>query len=137
MEMLFSEDEDFEKFEGTDLAEVDACKLTVVKELDFRLPICSAPIAARRIWITAKFSNRRRSYIKKASGGKRQVFLTFVFSDVIVTGYTLDIGGDAIPEETVNLVFAKCRIEYKPQTAEGGLGKEIDGGWDMIERGKW
>ena len=76
-------------------------------------------------------------YIRKATGGKRKVFLTFVFSDVVVTGYTLDIGSDAVPKETINLVFGKCRVEYKPQDAAGSLSTAIKGGWDMIDRSAW
>ncbi|HEV2971483.1 MAG TPA: type VI secretion system tube protein Hcp [Pirellulales bacterium] len=124
--------------EGTDLAEVDACKITITKELDL-----SSPDLFRAYCSTQDLNNRdvfesATLYVKKATGGNRKVFLTFVFSDVVVTGYTLDIGGDAIPKETINLVFAKCRVEYKPQQEPGGLEPAaIKGGWDMIERGAW
>ena len=123
--------------EGTDLAEVDACKLTISKELDL-----ASPDLIRAYCSTQDLNNRDvfesgTLYIKKASGASRKVFLTFVFSDVVVTGYTLDIGGDAVPKETISLVFGKCRVEYKPQAAGGGLGAAIKGGWDMIERGAW
>lgn len=124
-------------FEGTDLAEVDACKITLSKELDL-----SSPDLFRAYCSTQDLNNREvfetaTLYIKKATGGGRKVFLTFVFSDVVVAGYTLDIGGDAVPKETINLVFGKCRVEYKPQEAGGGLGAAIKGGWDMIERSAW
>jgi type VI protein secretion system component Hcp len=123
--------------EGTDLAEVDACKLTMSKELDL-----ASPDLFRAYCSTQDLHNRdvfesATLYVKKATGANRKVFLTFVFSDVVVTGYTLDIGSDAVPKETINLVFGKCRIEYKPQEEAGGLGAAIKGGWDMIERGAW
>jgi type VI protein secretion system component Hcp len=131
------EEEELKEFEGTDLASVDACKITMTKELDL-----ASPALFRAYCSTQDLENRdvfksATLYIKKATGANRKVFLTFVFSDVVVTGYTLDIGGDAVPKETINLVFGKCRIEYKPQEATGGLGAAIIGGWDMIERTAW
>ena len=65
------------------------------------------------------------------------MFLTFVFNNVVVNGYTLDIGGDSTAKETLNMVFAKCRIEYEAQEQTGSVGTAITGGWDMIERGAW
>ncbi len=130
-------DEELEGFEGKDLTTEDACKITLSKELDvsspnlFRAYCSTQDLEHRDVFETATL------YIKKATGGSRKVFLTFVFSDVVVTGYTLDIGSDAVPKETLNLVFGKCRLEYKPQEAAGGLGAAIKGGWDMIERGAW
>ena len=131
------DEEELDQFEGTDLAEESGCKLTITKELDL-----SSPDLFRAYCSTQDLEHRdvfesATLYVRKATGGKRKVFLTFDFSDVVVTGYTLDIGGDAIAKETINLVFAKCRVQYKPQDATGKLGAAIEGGWDMIERSRW
>ncbi len=131
------EEGELKDLEGTDLAEVDACKITITKELDLASPdlfraYCSTQdLHSRDVFESATL------FCKKATGTERKVFLTFVFSDVVVTGYTLDIGGDAVPKETVNMVFAKCRVEYKPQEHTGSLAAAIKGGWDMIERTSW
>jgi type VI protein secretion system component Hcp len=129
--------EELKQFEGKDLASVEACKITITKELDLASPnlfraYCSTQdLNFRDVFESATL------YVKKATGGGRKVFLTFIFNDVVVTGYTLDIGSDAVPKETVNLVFAKCCVKYQPQTAGGDLGAAIPGGWDMIERTRW
>ncbi len=131
------DDDELKGFEGSDLAEVDACKFKITKELDSSSPelfmaYCSMQALHQRIvFDTATL------YLKKATGGERAVFLTFVFNDVCVVGYTLDIGADAIPKENVTFCFGKCRVEYKPQAAGGGLGTAIKGGWDMLERTSW
>jgi type VI protein secretion system component Hcp len=131
------QEEELNEFEGKDLAGVEACKITITKELDL-----SSPDLFRAYCSTQDLEHRdvfesATLYIRKATGGKRKVFLTFVFNDVVVTGYTLDIGSDAVPKETINLVFGKCRVEYKPQDETGRLSTAIKGGWDMIERTAW
>ena len=75
--------------------------------------------------------------LRKATGRTRSAFLTYVFNDLVVVGYSLEIGGDASPKETINMYFAKVRAEYKPQKTTGALGVVIKGGWDFIERTSW
>jgi type VI protein secretion system component Hcp len=128
---------DLKGCEGTDIAEVAACKLTITKELDL-----SSPDLFRAYCSTQDLNNRdvfesATLYIRKATGGQRKVFLTLVFGDVVVTGYTLDVSGEAVAKETINLTFAKCRLEYKMQETGGGLQAAIKGGWDLIERSSW
>jgi type VI protein secretion system component Hcp len=131
-------DEDVKAFAGTDLAGVAACKLTLGKELDLASPdlfraYCSTQdLECRDVFESATI------YLRKAAGGRRrQVFLTLVLSDVVVSGYTLDVSGEAVAKETINLTFAKCRLEYKAQSEGGGMRPAIKGGWDMIERSAW
>jgi len=131
-------DEDLKGFEGTDVAEIAACKVTLGKELDL-----SSPDLFRAYCSTQDLNNRdvfesATIYVRKAAGGRRrQVFLTLVLSDVVVSGYTLDVSGEAVAKETINLTFAKCRLEYKAQAEGGGLRPAIKGGWDLIERSAW
>ncbi len=130
-------DEDLKSFEGTDVAEIAACKLTLGKELDLASPdlfraYCSTQDLKRR-----EVFKSATLYVRKATGGSRKVFLTLVLSDVVVSGYTLDVSGEATAKETINLTFAKCRLEYKSQKEGGGLNAAIKGGWDLIERSAW
>ena len=102
-----------------------------------RRPICFEPIAALRIWRTATFSIRRRLRFASRPAGARSAFLTYVFKDLVVVGYSLEIGGDASPKETIKMSFAKIRAEYKPQKTSGVLAPVVKGGWDFIERTSW
>ena len=64
------------------------------------------------------------------SGPMQQEFLTWTFSDVLVSGYQVaGAAGDA-PMETVTLNFSKIKVEYKAQKADGSLDTAIVAGWD-------
>jgi type VI protein secretion system component Hcp len=73
--------------------------------------------------------------LRKATGATRSVFLEYIFTDVLVVGYTLELGPEGSPKETINFSFAKVHCEYKPQANTGELGDVVQGGWDFIERG--
>ena len=64
-------------------------------------------------------------------GKGQQEFLTWTFSDVLVTGYQTG-GSDTedAPRDQVSLNFAKLRVEYKAQKADGSLDAPIVAGWD-------
>ena len=58
----------------------------------------------------------------RKAGKGQQEFLIIKMNDVIITGVTLgDSGGGGAHQESVNLVFAKIAVEYKPQKADGSL----------------
>jgi len=73
--------------------------------------------------------------LRKATGAGRKVFLEYTFNDLLVVGYTLEVGSEGSPKETLNFSFAKLHCEYKPQEKTGELGDVVQGGWDFIERG--
>jgi len=77
-------------------------------------------------------------HIKKATltcrkaGKTQQEFLTYHFSDVLVSSYqTGGSSGDVIPNEQVSLNYSKMEVEYKAQKADGSLDGGIKAGWDM------
>ncbi len=77
-------------------------------------------------------------YVQKSDGRQPQgVFDARAERRVVVSGYTLDVSSEATAKETINLTFAKCRLEYKSQKEGGGLNAAIKGGWDLIERSSW
>ncbi len=127
-------DADFAQFEGKDLAEVDACQFEITKQLDqsspdlFRAYCSSHSLATREVFETGVLT------LRKATGGTRQPYLVFNFSDVVVVGYTLQIDSSAFPRETVTFSFAKVKMEYKPQKDDGTLGTAIRSGWNFIDR---
>jgi type VI secretion system secreted protein Hcp len=64
------------------------------------------------------------------TGAMQQEFLTWTFSDVLVSGYqTAGAGGDLVMDQ-VSLSFSKIRVEYKAQKADGSLDAPIVAGWD-------
>jgi len=142
---LFGDDEpvatfdekDLKEFEGKDLADVDACNFQIVKQLDaaspnlFRAYCTTQDLEHREVFESATIS------LRKATGGARLPFLKYTFNDVVVVGYSLEIGSDASPKETISMSFAKCRAEYKQQSKSGELSPTVQGGWDFIERGTW
>ncbi len=66
------------------------------------------------------------------TGAMQQEFLTWTFSDVLVTGYqTGGAEGDVGPMDQVSLNFSKVRVEYKAQKADGSLDAAVTAGWDQ------
>jgi type VI secretion system secreted protein Hcp len=64
------------------------------------------------------------------AGAMQQEFLTWTFSDVLVTGYqTGATEGDLVADQ-VSLAFAKVRVEYRAQKADGSLDAAVTAGWD-------
>lgn len=65
------------------------------------------------------------------AGAMQQEFLTWTFSDVLVTGYqTGGADDDVVPMDSVSLSFSKVRVEYKAQKADGSLDAAVTAGWD-------
>ena len=64
------------------------------------------------------------------AGAMQQEFLTWTFSDVLVSGYqTAGAGGDLVMDQ-VSLTFSKIKVEYKAQKPDGSLDTAIVAGWD-------
>jgi type VI secretion system secreted protein Hcp len=64
------------------------------------------------------------------SGAMQQEFLTWTFSDVLVSSYqTGGAGGDLVTDQ-VSLTFAKLKVEYKAQNPDGSLGSPVTAGFD-------
>lgn len=77
-------------------------------------------------------------HIKKAvltcrkAGGEQQDYLTFTFTDVLVSSYqTGGSAGDTVPVDQISLNFAKIEYEYKEQKPDGSLGSPIKVGYDL------
>ena len=68
--------------------------------------------------------------IGRKAGKAQQEFLTWTFSDILVTGYQTGgaEGGDLMP---VSLNFAKAKVEYRAQKADGSLEPAVTAGWDF------
>jgi type VI secretion system secreted protein Hcp len=67
----------------------------------------------------------------RKAGKGQQDFLTWTFSDVLVSSYqTSGSEDDDLPRDTASLNFAKIRVDYRPQKADGSLDAPVSAGWD-------
>jgi type VI secretion system secreted protein Hcp len=65
-------------------------------------------------------------------GRVQEEFLTWTFTDVLVSSYqTGGAGGDLVPNDQVSLNFAKVKVEYRAQKADGSLEAPVTAGWDV------
>lgn len=72
---------------------------------------------------TAELSARK-------AGERQQDFLKWKLSDVLVSSYNTEGGGDS-PMESIALRFVKMEVSYSPQKADGSLATAITTGWDL------
>lgn len=74
--------------------------------------------------------------VRKA--GKRQHFLVYKFTDVLVSSY--QTGGSTHeadgPMDQVSLSFARIEVEYRSQKADGSLDAPVKAGWDVLKNTK-
>ena len=70
--------------------------------------------------------------IGRKAGKAQQEFLTWTFSEILVTGYQTGgaEGGDLLPTDQVSLNFAKLKVEYRAQKADGTFEPPVSAGWD-------
>jgi type VI secretion system secreted protein Hcp len=64
------------------------------------------------------------------TGGMQQEFLTWTFSDVLVSGYQTGGAEGDLVTDSVSLTFSKVKLEYRAQKADGSLDAAITAGWD-------
>jgi type VI secretion system secreted protein Hcp len=69
----------------------------------------------------------------RKAGKDQQEFLTIVLTSAIVSSYQTGGSADSevIPMDHVSLNYAKIEYKYKEQKADGSLGGEVVGGWDV------
>jgi type VI secretion system secreted protein Hcp len=71
--------------------------------------------------------------VARKAGKGQQEFLSWTFEDILVSSY--QTGGseasDMQPVDQVSLAFAKIKVEYRAQKADGSLEAPISAGWDV------
>jgi type VI secretion system secreted protein Hcp len=78
--------------------------------------------------------NLKQAVLTARKAGKdQQEFLRWTFADVLVTSYQTSGSdpGEAVPTDQISLNFAKIRVEYRPQGADGKLAPPVTAGWDL------
>ena len=69
--------------------------------------------------------------VARKAGKAQQEFLSWTFSDVLVSSYQTGGTELALPLDQVSLSFAKVKVEYKAQKADGSLDAAISAGFDF------
>jgi type VI secretion system secreted protein Hcp len=64
------------------------------------------------------------------SGAMQQEYMSWTFSDVLVSGYQISGSDGDVSMDAVSLAFSKVKVEYKAQKADGSLDAPIVAGWD-------
>jgi len=74
----------------------------------------------------------------RKAGKEQQEFLTIILTSVLVSSYQTggSAGSDVIPMDQVSFNFGKIEYKYKEQKADGSLGGEVVGGWDVTTNKK-
>ena len=68
------------------------------------------------------------------SGGKQEEFARIKLTDVLVTRTGMNgAGGEDIATELVELAYAKINIAVREQKADGSVGAETIGSWNVKE----
>jgi type VI secretion system secreted protein Hcp len=71
--------------------------------------------------------------VGRKAGKAQQEFLTWTFEDILISSYQTggSEGGDLLPSDQVSLNFAKIKVEYRAQKADGSLDAAVSAGWDV------
>jgi type VI secretion system secreted protein Hcp len=69
--------------------------------------------------------------VRKA-GKQQQEYLTYTFSNVLVSSYVTGGNGDnVLPSDQITLNFARIEVQYKEQNDDGTLGGTVKAGYDV------
>jgi type VI secretion system secreted protein Hcp len=70
--------------------------------------------------------------VVRKAGGDALEYVTILMENVIVTSVSIGgSGGEDRLTENVTLNFAKFKVTYKPQEADGSAGADKIAGWDI------
>jgi type VI secretion system secreted protein Hcp len=75
----------------------------------------------------------------RKAGKDQQEFLKVTLSDVLVSSYKQEGSAgaeDSLPMDQVSFNFAKIKVDYAPQRADGTLEGAVSAGWDVAKNVK-
>lgn len=73
----------------------------------------------------------------RKAGKEQQEFLIVKFADLLISSFqTGGSAGDVLPVDQISFNFATIEVDYKEQKADGSLGPNIHGGWDVKKHQK-
>jgi type VI secretion system secreted protein Hcp len=100
-----------------------------LQDLQFTTRVSKASPALFLACATGQHMKEARLAAVKA-GAMQQEFLTWTFSDVLVTGYQTGGAAGDLVTDAVSLAFSKVKVEYRAQKADGSLDAPVTAGWD-------
>jgi type VI secretion system secreted protein Hcp len=69
-------------------------------------------------------------HLVKTGKDKLDVFMEYVLTDTMISGYSVSSGGDT-PSESLSLNFTKVELKYHPHDNKGKAGSPIPAGYDI------
>lgn len=81
--------------------------------------------------LTGKHIKEATLVCRKAGGDNPLEYLTIKLSDVLVSSVQTGGAGGELLQESLSLNFAKINMDYKEQTATGGVGATPKMGYDI------
>lgn len=101
-------------------------------DFNFIMPVSKASPALFLACATGQHLKSAKLSAQKAGGKGVGDYLTWTFSDVLVTSYQTSAGGgDDGPMDSVSLNAARAVVSYRPQNADGSFGAAIPAGFDI------
>ncbi len=68
----------------------------------------------------------------RRSGERQEEFLKVTMSDILISSWKQEgAAGDEVPMDQVSMNFAKIKIDYIEQAANGAAGETTSAGWDV------
>jgi type VI secretion system secreted protein Hcp len=69
----------------------------------------------------------------RKAGGEQQEYLTWKFTDIIISSYQTggSSNGGELPTDQCSFNFSKIEMSYKEQKADGSVGGNISAGYDV------
>jgi type VI secretion system secreted protein Hcp len=112
---------------GGGAGRVNMQDLSFTKTIDKATPQLMLAVANGKQLLEAVLTVRR-------SGETPVEYLVITMQDVIITSYaTAANGGEQRLTEIVTLNFAKVKVTYTPQSADGRPGSPVTFGWDFAQ----
>jgi type VI secretion system secreted protein Hcp len=102
------------------------------QDLSFTMPLSKASPALFLACATGQHFKQAKLFVQRAGGKAAGDFLTWTFSDVLVTSYQTGASeGQDLPLDSLAMNFSKAQISYKAQKADGSLDTAITAGFDV------
>jgi type VI secretion system secreted protein Hcp len=99
---------------------------------DFRFTTRVSKASPKLFLACASGQHLKQAQLVGVKAGKtQQEFLTWTFSDVLVSSYQTGGTEQALPMDSVSLNFSKVSVAYKAQKADGSLDTAVTAGWDI------
>ncbi len=113
---------------GGSTQRADFQDLSVVKELD-----SSSPLLNKACW-GGQHIDKVVLQLNRAAGDKRQKYMEYELTNVIISSISIGGGGGGVPTESLTFNYGKIKTVYTKQARKGGGGGgEVPAAWNLEE----